>query len=166
MTKDTHKSSLWLLGLILLTACSGSTDYFESQDIDHVSWSEADSVFFPVHIVENPDVLEPVRYGFAYDMTLTGRYTFEYPYQTLPVRVSFQQQDSLGWHDWSQPFKVTIPTVDNEGYLDGGGWGSLYKKELLITGRKITFPEPGNYRIVILPDTLLAGVVSMTVELN
>jgi len=123
-------------------------------------------VLFTIHIVENPDVLNPVRWDHAYDLTLTGRYSYDYPYQTLPVIVGFQMQDSLGWHDCDQPFKVTIPTVDDEGFLDGGGWGSLYKKELLVMGRQVTFPKPGDYRIVILPDTTLHGVVSITIELE
>lgn len=152
--------------MMLLAACSGSTDYFESKDIDHVFWSPADSVFFPVCVAENPDLLEPVKWNVNYDLTLTGRYSFDYPYQTLPVWVCFQQMDSLGWHDFARPFRVTIPTVDEEGFLDGGNWGSLFKKELLITGRKVCFPSPGDYRIIILPDTILHGVVSMTVELE
>lgn len=166
MRKALLTSSLAALGLVLLAACSGTTDYFESKDIDHLSWSVTDSVLFPIHVVDNPDVLNPVKCGYDYDITLSCRHTFEYPYQQLPIVVSFQQMDSLGWQPWNRPLKITIPTVDQEGYLEGGGWGSLYKKELQITGRKLRFPVPGDYRIVILPDTLLEGVVSMTVELN
>jgi len=166
MTKTLQKSSLWLLCLILLSACMGSTDYFKSVDVDHDAWSVTDSVLFPIHVVDNPDVNNPVKWGVDYNLTLSSRHSCDYPYQQLPVIVCLQQEDSLGWKTCQQRFKITIPTADKEGHLDGGGWGSLYKKEMLVTGRKIRFPEPGDYRIVVLPDTLLHGVVSITIELD
>lgn len=166
MATAIHKLSLVMLSTTLMACCSGTTDYFKSADIDHNRWSVSDSVFFPIHIAEVQDVVNRIKFEHDYNLTLTYRHSHDYRYQQIPVAVSIEQADSTGWKSCANPFKVTMPTVDEQGFFDGDGWGSLYKKEFLITGRKIRFPEAGDYRIVILPDTTLEGIVSMTVELD
>lgn len=151
---------------MLLSACHSTTDYFQSCDIDHEQWSPADSLFFPIHIAETSDVLAPVQYDHDYSITLSYRHSHRYPYQTLPVVFSVERSDSTGWQLLTAPLRVQLPTVDETGYPDDSGWGSLSQKEVLVSHRKLRFPQPGDYRIVICPDTLLSGVVSISVELD
>ncbi|MDO4496369.1 MAG: hypothetical protein Q4B58_00840 [Bacteroidales bacterium] len=167
MIKAMQKSSLLALCILLLSACSGTTDYFVSKDVDYEAWSETDSVFFPIEIVETPDVLNPVKYGYDYTLTLACRHSYDYKYQSIPLTVSFEVlDDSLGWRSCINPMYISIPTTDEKGFFTGGGWGSLYNHELPVKGRTFSFPAPGNYRIIVQPDAQLRGVVSMTVQLQ
>lgn len=155
--------------LLWLASCSFHTRYSESAQVPTSGWLLQDTLFFPVQVVDSATVVDPIAIHMPYSLNLGVRHTNEFPYQTLRLQLSVEYLDEN-----YRPIATLItqdilaPLTDDEGKWNGRTWGSFYEKELTISPLSLSFPNPGTYRILLLPkpqQAPLPGLESLTLTI-
>lgn len=154
-----RKVILTVLSMLLLTACSNSRIVYDySADVDPEGWAPADTLFYPIRVEEQPQPGLPIDRQQFYMFTVTVRYERMYPCRSLPVHLLLDNGQT--------GHRVTFSLADESGLPDGNHWATLYTKQFDITGWSVHLDEAGDYVLKIWPDSLYAGITSLTVTLK
>lgn len=160
--------NLWLAlaAVFVLSSCDGETVSCKSVDVPLDGWASEDTLYMEYHVTESPNPHSWIERERNYALELSARYSGQYPYTEIPVTVGLLRADSLGYYQLQDSLlQVRFVTVDEEGRRVGDYWGSLYAVDWGGT-HIVRFPEAGDYRIALAPDTFLVGVASITATLT
>ena len=164
---------------ISLSACHKKSNthvvvYNTSVDVPLHHWTSTDTLFYPIHVEEEPNIKSPICTHTDYQIRLSWRYELEFPLISLPATFCFQQMDTtqgqLRISRLISRHKIEPTIRDEEGLPIGDGWGSLYEHQETVKDFTLCFDQPGIYRILIIPDFRgvpegINGMVSMGLEL-
>lgn len=164
--KTILRNSLLCLVCILFAGCSDNTVYLKSVNVHLSQWALTDSLFFPIQVEDEASIIAPLETNVDYRLFMSVRFAHNYCFRQLPLRCLLEKADSTGIFKLQKDLHIELPVVDQDGLPDGASWGSLRIKDFQVTRTGINLPEVGNYRLVLLPDTLIEGIASVTVSLE
>ena len=160
MTNRLKNRNLCLKGIILLfaasllSACDKQTVYHSFQSLPTKGWLRKDTLSFDVEVTDS------LTY---YKLSLEVRNRNNYPYQNLPLSISYTDGDSIP----SATDTIQLILADKEGIWKGDGWGGLY--QTATSAGSIRIKSPGTYRFKVaytLPDESLQGINDIGIKLE
>ena len=165
---------------ISLVACSNQSNdaltvvYNTSVDVPLYHWTSTDTLFYPIYIDKEPNMKNPIRQDKDYHLRISLRHTPGFPLSQVPAYFCLQKADTVMEH-YILPKRIlqrpVAPNVrDERGMPLGTGWGSLYEYQEIIPDIIVRFPEPGPYRMLIIPrfdgaEEGIDGMASIGIEL-
>lgn len=168
-----------MLLMLSLNACSNesgdkSLGFDFSVDVPSRGWTAQDTLFYPIHITEQPEVRTPLLRDVDYDVFASIRMSSAYKFCNVPMTMLLQQTDTTGGmtHVVRNLLRQEIsPIVRNdEGRELGANWGSLTQHEVQLDSISMRFDSIGTYRILLIPTTqeinALDGIFSVGLSLR
>lgn len=141
------------LGLAALTSCGRSEAYSHSAIVPDSPWTMQDTLFFPIHIAEEPDLQYPLQADTAYMLLLGLRHSASLTTPTLGLTLGVQQLDSAGRPAVSVlRHSLRIEFLDEAGAWRGSSWGSFILHQTAVQDLSVSFPKAGEYRFYIVPE--------------
>ena len=139
------------VSVVFCVCCTNQTMYHSYQHIHQHDWDRNDTLFFTLSIT---DTLK------HYSLSIIVRNNNSYPYQELPLSVTYNLPDSTMWETDSLIFSIT----DEKGKWLGSGWGGLFQSSLIL--KETAIPHPGNYQFKIVPliNGKLSGICDVGVQ--
>lgn len=166
-----------LLILTSISACSrneSQTVYDSSVDVHLNGWVSTDTLFYNIVVTDPPSIKNPIVVGQHYQLSISLRYSADFPLTQVPFLLQMQQTDTVG--GYTRPVRnifreLLSPAVrDSMGLPLGDTWGSLISRQEQQTGLQVHFDTAGTYRFLIIPELgdqpSLPGLASIGLRLN
>lgn len=146
---------IYSLLLLSVACCMPQTMYHSYHHIANERWGRGDTLSFHLAV----DDTLPAMYG----LFLIVRNSTGYPYQNLPLSVTYNMPDTAVWRTDTLHFNV----ADSTGRWLGSGWGSLYQLSVLLKEAPVGHPARFTFKVVhLLGDEQLVGVSDVGIQLS
>lgn len=142
---------LFVLSIILLTACNSLGVFDQNTDIKNKQWSYDQPLLFEVAIADTAQ---------QYNIYINLRHTNNYQYSNMWVLMKTTLPNGK-----TLDKRVELPLADKQGKWYGSGMGDIITQQVLIQPNAL-FPMVGKYQFEItqdmrlnpLPDVISAGL--------